>query len=119
MITEQKKILIVEDDFNFGNILKDYLILNDYFVVLAKNGVEGMEKFQNENFRITLSVNYTIVHPGRTYFMPSKFFCFNITLMLPKVLVSFSDSSIFIPVFSSPLYKPLINVLTVFATIVL
>ena len=44
MITEQKKILIVEDDFNFGNILKDYLILNDYFVVLAKNGIEGMEK---------------------------------------------------------------------------
>ena len=37
MITEQKKILIVEDDFNFGNILKDYLILNDYFVVLAEN----------------------------------------------------------------------------------
>ena len=50
MNAEQKKILIVEDDYNFGNILKDYLMLNDYFVVLAKNGIEGMEKFKKENF---------------------------------------------------------------------
>ena len=54
MNVEQKKILIVEDDFNFGNILKDYLILNDYFVVLAKNGIEGMEKFQKENFDLCI-----------------------------------------------------------------
>jgi DNA-binding response OmpR family regulator len=54
MNAEQKKILIVEDDFNFGNILKDYLILNDYFVVLAKNGIEGMEKFQKENFDLCI-----------------------------------------------------------------
>ena len=54
MTAEKKKILIVEDDFNFGNILKDYLILNDYFVVLAKNGIEGMEKFQNENFDLCI-----------------------------------------------------------------
>ncbi|NBS20118.1 MAG: DNA-binding response regulator, partial [Flavobacteriia bacterium] len=50
MTADQKKILIVEDDFNFGNILKDYLVLNDYKVVLAKNGIEGFEKFQKENF---------------------------------------------------------------------
>ena len=54
MTAEQKKILIVEDDFNFGNILKDYLILNDYFVVLAKNGIEGMEKFQKEDFDLCI-----------------------------------------------------------------
>ena len=54
MNAEQNKILIVEDDFNFGNILKDYLILNDYFVVLAKNGIEGMEKFQKENFDLCI-----------------------------------------------------------------
>ena len=54
MTTEKKKILIVEDDFNFGSILKDYLILNDYFVVLAKNGIEGMEKFQKENFDLCI-----------------------------------------------------------------
>ena len=54
MNVEKKKILIVEDDFNFGNILKDYLILNDYFVVLAKNGIEGMEKFKKENFDLCI-----------------------------------------------------------------
>ncbi len=52
--SEQKKILIVEDDFNFGNILKDYLILNDYSIVLAKNGIDGMEKFQKEDFDLCI-----------------------------------------------------------------
>lgn len=54
MTADQKKILIVEDDFNFGNILKDYLVLNDYKVVLAKNGIEGFEKFQKENFDLCI-----------------------------------------------------------------
>tara|TARA_B100001175_G_C19511558_1_gene644261 strand:- start:2798 stop:3502 length:705 start_codon:yes stop_codon:yes gene_type:complete len=54
MKVEQKKILIVEDDYNFGKILKDYLILNDYFVILAKNGIEGMEKFEKENFDLCI-----------------------------------------------------------------
>tara|TARA_B100001057_G_scaffold153619_1_gene153717 strand:+ start:358 stop:1062 length:705 start_codon:yes stop_codon:yes gene_type:complete len=54
MNSEKKKILIVEDDYNFGNILKDYLILNDYFVVLAKNGIEGLEKYNKENFDLCI-----------------------------------------------------------------
>ena len=40
------KILIVEDDPNFGSILRDYLNLNDYKVTLAKNGIDGFEKFK-------------------------------------------------------------------------
>jgi two-component system OmpR family response regulator len=54
MNTEKKKILIVEDDSNFGNILKDYLMLNDYQVVLAKNGIEGMEKFLKDSFDLCI-----------------------------------------------------------------
>ena len=54
MISEFKKILIVEDDFNFGNILKDYLILNDYYVVLAKNGIEGYEQFIKDDYDICI-----------------------------------------------------------------
>ena len=54
MNTESKKILIVEDDFNFGNILKDYLIINDYYVDLAKNGIEGYEKFKREIYDICI-----------------------------------------------------------------
>lgn len=44
-----KKILLVEDDSNFGTILTDYLTLNDYEITLAKNGIEGYEKFIKGN----------------------------------------------------------------------
>lgn len=46
MEPEKKKILLVEDDLNFGIVLRDYLSMNDYEVVLAKNGMEGFEKFK-------------------------------------------------------------------------
>ncbi|MDX1314461.1 MAG: DNA-binding response regulator, partial [Eudoraea sp.] len=39
METAQKKILLVEDDPNFGIVLKDYLSMNDFDVTLAKNGM--------------------------------------------------------------------------------
>ena len=51
-----KKILVVEDDPNFGSILKDYLTLNEYDIVLAKNGIEGYEKFKKENFDVLLKI---------------------------------------------------------------
>ena len=49
-MAEKKKILIVEDDPNFGSILKDYLKLHSYDVLLAKNGVEGLEKFKKTSY---------------------------------------------------------------------
>ena len=52
MEAENKKILLVEDDPNFGAILKDYLNLNDFEVTLAKNGMEGFEKFKKDGFLI-------------------------------------------------------------------
>ena len=48
------KILIVEDDPNFGSILRDYLNLNDYKVTLAKNGIEGLEKFKSNKFDLCI-----------------------------------------------------------------
>ena len=49
-----KRILIVEDDPNFGKILKEYLTLNDYDIVLAKNGIEGFEKFNKSYFDLCI-----------------------------------------------------------------
>src|SRR5690554_2699996 len=49
-----KKILLVEDDPNFGAILKDYLTLNDFDVTLAKNGMEGFEKFKKDTFDLCI-----------------------------------------------------------------
>jgi len=54
MENESKKILLVEDDPNFGSILKDYLILNDFDVTLAKNGMEGFEKFKKDTFDLCI-----------------------------------------------------------------
>lgn len=49
-----KKILLVEDDPNFGVILKDYLTMNDFDVMLAKNGMEGFEKFKKDNYDLCI-----------------------------------------------------------------
>ena len=49
-----KKILLVEDDPNFGTVLKDYLSLNDYDVTHAKDGLEGIIEFKNDEFDICI-----------------------------------------------------------------
>jgi DNA-binding response OmpR family regulator len=54
METENKKILLVEDDPNFGTVLRDYLAMNDYDVTHAKNGMEGFEKFKRGNYDLCI-----------------------------------------------------------------
>ena len=54
MKNTNKKILLVEDDHNFGSILKEYLMLNDYEVILTKNGIEGFEKFKKNDFDLCI-----------------------------------------------------------------
>lgn len=51
---ENNKILLVEDDPNFGTVLKDYLILNDYAVTHAKDGLEGLIMFKNNDFDLCI-----------------------------------------------------------------
>ncbi|CCG53803.1 Two-component system response regulatory protein RprY [Flavobacterium indicum GPTSA100-9 = DSM 17447] len=51
---EAKKILLVEDDPNFGSVLRDYLVINDFEVTLAKNGMEGFEKFKKGTFDLCI-----------------------------------------------------------------
>jgi len=47
---EKKRILLVEDDPNFGTVLKDYLGLNNYDVTHAKDGIEGLIMFKNNDY---------------------------------------------------------------------
>ena len=54
MDEQRKKILLVEDDPNFGTVLKDYLMMNDYDVIHAKNGMEGFEKFKKDDFDLCI-----------------------------------------------------------------
>ena len=49
-----KKILLVEDDSNFGRILKEYLSINKYNVDLASNGIEGYEKFNRSEYDLCI-----------------------------------------------------------------
>ena len=49
-----KNILLVEDDVNFGAILNDFLKLHSYNVTLAKNGIEGLEKFKKNDFGLCI-----------------------------------------------------------------
>ncbi|MGB0777845.1 MAG: response regulator transcription factor [Flavobacteriaceae bacterium] len=51
---ENKKILLVEDDPNFGIVLKDYLSLNNYTVTHAKDGLEGLIMFKNDEFDLCI-----------------------------------------------------------------
>ena len=51
---ESKKILLVEDDPNFGTVLKDYLTLNDYDVTHAKDGIEGLIMFKNSDYDLCI-----------------------------------------------------------------
>ena len=54
MRNNSKKILIVEDDYNFGSILRDYLTLNSYKVVLATNGKDGYNKCFSDDFDLCI-----------------------------------------------------------------
>ncbi len=38
----------------FGIILRDYLKLNDFEVILARNGMEGLEKFKKDYFDLII-----------------------------------------------------------------
>jgi DNA-binding response OmpR family regulator len=51
---QQSKVLLVEDDTNFGKVLKNYLELNDFVVELARDGILGLNAFRTEKFDICL-----------------------------------------------------------------
>ena len=48
------KILLCEDDTNLGMVLKNYLELNEYDVILERDGRLGLAAFQREKFDICL-----------------------------------------------------------------
>ncbi|MFT7588296.1 MAG: two-component system OmpR family response regulator [Limisphaerales bacterium] len=50
MTSPKIQILLVEDDPNFGTVLKDYLSMNDYEVELANDGELGWRTFEKGNY---------------------------------------------------------------------
>ncbi|WP_025741709.1 response regulator transcription factor [Aquimarina pacifica] len=48
----KRYILLAEDDFDFGSILKQYLEIHEYHVSWAKNGKEALDMFSRQQFDI-------------------------------------------------------------------
>ncbi len=48
------KILLVEDDINLGDVLRDYLELQEYEVTRAMDGIEGSDKFKQNTFDLLI-----------------------------------------------------------------
>jgi DNA-binding response OmpR family regulator len=49
------KILLVEDDQNFGDVLRSYLEMHEYDVTLATDGEEGLKAFKKGEFDLTIT----------------------------------------------------------------
>lgn len=51
---QKAKILLVEDEKNFGIVMRDYLQLNQFEVVLCENGLIGLSKFETNTFDLCI-----------------------------------------------------------------
>ena len=51
---DNQRILLVEDDQNFGDVLRSYLEMHDYDVTLAKDGLEGLEMFKKGTYNLCI-----------------------------------------------------------------
>jgi len=51
---KKNRILLVEDDPNFGSILKSYLELNDFDVMLKNDGKKGLSAFRSYPYDICI-----------------------------------------------------------------
>ena len=53
-MADAKNILLVEDDPNFGIVLRDYLNFNGFQVTLARNGMEGFDKYKKGDYDLCI-----------------------------------------------------------------
>ncbi|HWY37973.1 MAG TPA: response regulator transcription factor [Bacteroidia bacterium] len=54
MAEEKRKILLAEDDLSIGELLKNYLEMNDFSVSWYKDGIEAFKGFNKSSFDICL-----------------------------------------------------------------
>ncbi len=53
-MSDRTKILLVEDDRNFGDVLRSYLDMNDFDVVLGTDGLEGLSLFNKGQYDLCI-----------------------------------------------------------------
>ncbi|MFZ1705543.1 MAG: response regulator transcription factor [Saprospiraceae bacterium] len=69
MSTENNHILLVEDDQNFGDVLRSYLEMHDYEVTLATDGEAGLEAFKKGMFQMCI---FDVMMPKKDGFTLAK-----------------------------------------------
>ncbi|NRA48356.1 MAG: response regulator transcription factor [Phaeodactylibacter sp.] len=65
----ENKILLVEDDQNFGDVLRSYLEMHDYDVTLATDGEQGLEKYNEGTFDLCI---FDVMMPKKDGFALAK-----------------------------------------------
>ena len=63
------KILLVEDDQNFGDVLRSYLEMHDYDVTLATDGAQGLESYNKGQFDLCI---FDVMMPKKDGFTLAK-----------------------------------------------
>lgn len=63
------KILLVEDDQNFGDVLRSYLEMNDFDVTLATDGDAGLDAFRKGSFDLCI---FDVMMPRKDGFSLAK-----------------------------------------------
>jgi two-component system, OmpR family, response regulator len=64
-----QKILLVEDDQNFGDVLRSYLEMHDYDVELAVDGEEGLMKYNKGSYDLCV---FDVMMPKKDGFTLAK-----------------------------------------------
>ncbi len=68
-MVSNNKILLVEDDQNFGDVLKSYLEMHEYDVALATDGVQGYEKYKQGTYNLCI---FDVMMPKKDGFTLAK-----------------------------------------------
>jgi two-component system, OmpR family, response regulator len=66
-MAEPLHILLAEDDEMFGNILRDYLVLNGHNVMLCRNGEEARSEFVRNDYDLIITDVMMPVKDGFTF----------------------------------------------------
>ncbi|MBX2816347.1 MAG: response regulator transcription factor [Saprospiraceae bacterium] len=69
-MSEQKQhILLVEDDQNFGDVLRSYLEMHDFEVTLATDGQAGLDAYQKDKYALCI---FDVMMPKKDGFTLAK-----------------------------------------------
>jgi DNA-binding response OmpR family regulator len=69
MTAQKQRILLVEDDQNFGDVLRSYLEMHDYDVVLETDGEAGLSAYKAGDFNLCI---FDVMMPKKDGFTLAK-----------------------------------------------